>query len=52
MLQAYLTFGGNGDGNARVIKLNQDMASVSGSAIALTVKSFFEASWLYKRNDI
>ena len=32
--QAYLTFGGNGDSNARIIKLNSDMVSVSGSAIA------------------
>lgn len=50
--QAYLTFGGNGDSNARVIKLNSDMVSVSGSAVALTVPSFFEASWLYKRGSI
>ncbi len=50
--QAYLTFGGNGDSNARIIKVNSDMISVSGSAIALTVKNFFEASWLFKRNGI
>ncbi len=50
--QAYLTFGGNGDNNARVIKLNSDMISVSGSAAALTVKNFYEASWLYKRNGV
>ncbi len=31
--QAYLYFGGNGEQNARVIKLNNDMVSVSGSAI-------------------
>src|SRR6185369_13348522 len=50
--QAYLTFGGNGDNNARVIKLNSDMISVSGSAIALSVQNFFEASRMYKRNGI
>jgi len=50
--QAYLTFGGNGDDNARVIKVNSDMISVSGSAIALSIKDFFEASWLFKRNDL
>jgi arabinoxylan arabinofuranohydrolase len=48
--QAYLYFGGNGEGNARVIKLNSDMVSVSGSAIAMTVPYFFEASWMHKRN--
>jgi arabinoxylan arabinofuranohydrolase len=50
--QAYLTFGGNGDNNARIIKLNSDMVSVSGSAIALSVPNFFEASWLYKRDSL
>jgi len=50
--QAYLTFGGNGANNARIIKLNSDMISVSGSAIALTAQNFFEASWLYKRNGL
>jgi arabinoxylan arabinofuranohydrolase len=50
--QAYLTFGGNGDDNARIIRLNSDMVSVSGSAIALSVPSFFEASWMFKRNGL
>ena len=31
--QAYLYFGGGGPGNARVIRLNSDMISTSGSAI-------------------
>lgn len=48
--QAYLYFGGNGESNARVIRLNSDMISVSGSAIALTVPYFYEASWMHKRN--
>ncbi|MDQ5980867.1 MAG: arabinoxylan arabinofuranohydrolase [Verrucomicrobiota bacterium] len=50
--QAYLYFGGNGDANARVIKLNSDMISVSGPALAMTVPNFFEASWLHKRNGV
>lgn len=50
--QAYLYFGGNGEQNARIIKLNNDMVSVSGSAIALTVPYFFEASWMHKRDGV
>ncbi|WP_437968052.1 glycoside hydrolase family 43 protein [Sorangium sp. So ce260] len=50
--QAYLYFGGNGEQNARIIKLNDDMVSVSGSAIALTVPYFFEASWMHKRDGV
>ncbi|WP_441286938.1 glycoside hydrolase family 43 protein [Sorangium sp. KYC3313] len=50
--QAYLYFGGNGEQNARVIKLNNDMVSVSGSAIAMTVPYFFEAAWMHKRNGV
>jgi len=50
--QAYLYFGGNGDNNARVIRLNTDMVSVMGSAIALSVPNFFEASWMHKLNDV
>ncbi|WP_437813876.1 glycoside hydrolase family 43 protein [Sorangium sp. So ce1078] len=50
--QAYLYFGGNGEQNARIIRLNDDMVSVSGSAIALTVPYFFEASWMHKRDGI
>jgi arabinoxylan arabinofuranohydrolase len=48
--QAYLYFGGNGENNARVIRLNSDMISVSGSAIALSIPYFFEAAWMHKRN--
>ncbi|WP_437279125.1 glycoside hydrolase family 43 protein [Sorangium sp. So ce375] len=50
--QAYLYFGGNGEQNARVIKLNNDMVSVSGSASTITVPYFFEASWMHKRNGV
>ena len=50
--QAYLYFGGNGDNNVRVIKLNRDMISVDGPAIHLTALNFFEASWMHKNNGI
>lgn len=48
--QAYMYFGGNGDNNVRVIKLNRDMISVDGPAIHLTALNFFEASWMHKYN--
>ncbi len=50
--QAYMYFGGNGESNVRVIKLNNDMISVNGAATTLTAPSFFEASWMHKRNGI
>ena len=49
--QAYLSFGGNGENNARIIKLGTDLVSVNGSAASLSPKGFFEASFLFKRND-
>ncbi|WP_024831267.1 carbohydrate-binding protein [Ruminiclostridium josui] len=48
--QAYLYFGGNGEGNTRVIKLNNDMISVNGSASKIVAPIFFEASLLHKYN--
>jgi len=50
--QAYMYFGGNGDNNVRVIKLNRDMISVDGPAIPLIAQNFFEASWMHKNNGI
>jgi arabinoxylan arabinofuranohydrolase len=50
--QAYLSFGGNGDSNARIIPLNSDMVSVAGSAVALTVPDYFEASWIFKKDGL
>lgn len=50
--QAYMYFGGNGENNVRVIKLNADMTSVNGPAETLTAPAFFEASWMHKRNGI
>lgn len=49
--QAYLTFGGNDANNARIIKLNSDMISVSGSAVPMPAPSFFEASYIHKYNN-
>ncbi|HMA91919.1 MAG TPA: glycoside hydrolase family 43 protein [Polyangiaceae bacterium] len=49
--QAYLAFGGNGETNARIIKLGADLASVSGTAAGLSPKGFFEASFLFKRGN-
>lgn len=49
--QAYLSFGGNGINNGRIIKLGADLKSVSGSAVSVSTTSFFEASFLFKRNN-
>jgi arabinoxylan arabinofuranohydrolase len=51
--QAYLYFGGgmNTVGtNLRVIKLNADMISTSGTAVTLEAKSSFEASYMHTCN--
>lgn len=55
--QAYLTFGGGTNStspygsNLRIIKLNDDMISVSGTAVTITAPSSFEASFLHKYKD-
>jgi len=49
--QAYLSFGGNGETYARIIKLGSDLVSVSGSAAALSPTGFYEASFLFKRKS-
>jgi len=48
--QAYLYFGGGGPGNARVIKLNDDMISTNGSAVTIDAPRFFEAAFMHKYN--
>ncbi|MBN2698839.1 MAG: family 43 glycosylhydrolase [Bacteroidales bacterium] len=48
--QAYMYFGGNGEDNLRVIRLNENMISVDGSATQFHVPYFFEAAWLHKHN--
>lgn len=50
--QAYIYFGGGGVGNARVIKLNNDMISVNGGAITIDAPDFFEAAYMHKRNGV
>ena len=51
--QAYLYFGGNNAANARVIKLNSDMISTSGSATPISnTNNFLEASWMHSRNGM
>jgi arabinoxylan arabinofuranohydrolase len=49
--QAYLSFGGNGINNGRIIKLGADLKTVVGSAVPVSTTSFFEASFLFKRNS-
>jgi arabinoxylan arabinofuranohydrolase len=48
--QAYMYFGGNGEDNLRVIKLNDDMISLDGAATQFHVPYFFEAAWMHKHN--
>lgn len=50
--QAYLYFGGNGESNVRITKLNRDMISINGPAMAMTAPAFFEAAWMHKRNGV
>lgn len=50
--QAYLYFGGNGDDNVRVVKLNRDMISLDGEVMKMNALNFFEAAWVFKRNGI
>lgn len=52
--QAYLTFGGGNTGagtNLRIIKLNDNMVSVSGTAQTVNAPGSFEASYLHKYNN-
>ncbi|WP_442484589.1 glycoside hydrolase family 43 protein [Aeoliella sp. SH292] len=48
--QAYIYFGGNGDDNVRVAKLNRDMISLDGDVIKMNAPNFFEAAWVFKHN--
>jgi len=49
--QAYLYFGGNGDNNVRLAKLNRDMISIDGEIIKMNATNFFEATWVFKIKD-
>lgn len=51
--QAYLYFGGGGSTpgeNLRVIKLNKDMISTSGTAVTINAPRSFEAAFMHKYN--
>jgi arabinoxylan arabinofuranohydrolase len=48
--QAYMYFGGNGEDNLRVVKLNEDMISLADTVERFTVPYFFEAAWMHKHN--
>jgi arabinoxylan arabinofuranohydrolase len=47
--QAYIYFGGNGDDNVRVARLNRDMISLDGEVMKMNATNFFEAAWVFKR---
>ena len=47
----YLYFGGQYPTNARVILLNANLTSVSGSASSMASPNFFEASMMHKRGN-
>ena len=49
--QPYLYFGGADPSNARVIQLNANLTSVSGSASSMASSNFFEASMMHKRGS-
>jgi len=50
--QAYLYFGGNGDNNVRVARLDRDMISLDGEIIKMSATNFFEAAWVFKRKGV
>jgi Beta-xylosidase len=50
--QAYLYFGGNGDNNVRIARLNRDMISLDGEVMKMTATNFFEAAWVFKTNGV
>jgi arabinoxylan arabinofuranohydrolase len=50
--QAYFYFGGNGDDNVRIARLKPDLISFAGDVMRMTAPNFFEAAWVFKRNDI
>jgi arabinoxylan arabinofuranohydrolase len=49
--QAYVYFGGQYPTNARIIRLNTNLTSVSGSALPMFATNFFEASYMHKRGS-
>ncbi len=50
--QAYLYFGGNGDDNVRIARLNRDMISIDGEIMKMRAPNFFEAAFVHKRKGV
>ncbi len=48
----YVTFGGGGPGNARIVKLTDDLKGPAGAAVTVDAPNFFEASYIHKRNGV
>lgn len=48
----YVYFGGGGPGNARVIKLADDLKSTVGAAVTIDAPYFFEAPYMHKKNGV
>ena len=48
----YVTFGGGGPGQARIVKLTDDLKGPAGAAVTVDAPNFFEASYIHKRNGV
>ncbi len=48
----YVSFGGGGPGNARIVKLTDDLKGPDGAAVTVDAPNFFEASYLHKRDGV
>lgn len=48
----YVTFGGGGPGQARIVKLTDDLKGPDGPAVTVDAPNFFEASYIHKRNGV
>lgn len=48
----YVTFGGGGPDEARIVKLRDDLMGPDGPAVTVDAPNFFEASYLHKRNGL
>lgn len=48
----YVTFGGGAPGEARIVKLRDDLMGPDGAAVTVNAPNFFEASYIHKRNGV
>lgn len=48
----YVTFGGGGPGDARIVKLADDLKGPDGAAVTVDAPNFFEASYIHKRDGV